>query len=128
MKRKRVETKDYKDALDSIKSLREPGHTTDEFAWGLLASYCEVTKTESCGLRVEIKLPGMSHEMSLEDADEEMFFNRTKKAVIEAVQHVLYCNELRIENFRRNGHRIYDSQPPLHKNRKFDKKRVEING
>ena len=122
--KKRVEVKDYEKALREIHDLCKPGHTVDEFSWGLLASYCKVSNGET-GLRLEINLPGSSHMLSLEEADEEMIYERTKKAIIEAVQHVLYCNELQIEQFRRDGHKIYNSMPPVAKNRKFDKKLKE---
>lgn len=98
-----VETK-LNESLINIRKGCGPGHTVEEFSWGLLASKCEV-KNNAFGLIVELKPWAISHQAisdkkTMEHRGKNYSYEMVaKRMMVQAIEHLLSVYEGRRKEF-----------------------------
>ena len=95
-----------REALVRIRKGCEPGHTNREFSWGLLASQCEIDKSEACGLVIRLHPWAQSYDASeekrvLDRRGPHEYDRAAKRCMIQAIEHLLRVYEGRLKELRK---------------------------
>ena len=85
--------------LDELKELVQPGHDHDSFLWGMLASKSEITIFDGTVV-LSINLDGQSHRFEKDSMDPTVRPS-VKRAICQAMAHVIYMNKLHLEDFNK---------------------------
>ena len=91
-----------REALGRIRKGCEPGHTNREFSWGLLASQCEIDKSEAFGLVIRLHPWAQSYTVGeekkvLDHRGPHEYDMAAKRCMIQAIEHLLRVYEGRLK-------------------------------